>query len=555
MVRGHLLQHRLPISCGGLILIAHLASADASEAPVSLDSAGKLSYQPDAFGNVVPDYSLAGYRNGGVALPVAAVVERLVPGDGTGDDTTRIQAAIDKVAALPENPENGLRGAVLLARGHYRCGSSLTVPAGVTLRGEGQDINGTLITATCVPTDAPPKSAVLIRMTGKGTLATNGTPRAILDEKVPIGSKRITVEQADAFPEGTTVMVQRTCTEEWLHDLKMDQIKLGKGGKQWTVPEYALRWQARVIARQGHVLTLDTPVICSIERRYGGGTVTACAPDPRGRAAAVENLRLESVYRKGGETTDEHHAWNAIVIERLVDSWVRDVTALHFGYACVIVNQSASRVTVQDCAMIDPVSQIKGGRRYSFCGGGQYVLFQRCYARNGRHDYVTGKTDVGPTVFLDCLAEVTHSDIGPHHRFSCGHLYDNVKGGKIHIQDRGGSGTGHGWAGNAQVLWNCEGSGLICQKPWLPGTQNWAIGCVGPDATPMLPGRPSGLWSSRGHPVLPRSLYLAQLKERIDRSGGNGEAAVLAVTTPAQRQGAIWRQLHDRFGTEPAYSP
>src|SRR4051794_40637246 len=33
----------------------------------------RLVYTPDARGNVIPDYSYAGYKSGGVALPVAAV--------------------------------------------------------------------------------------------------------------------------------------------------------------------------------------------------------------------------------------------------------------------------------------------------------------------------------------------------------------------------------------------------------------------------------------------------------------------------------------------------
>ena len=181
------------------------------------------------------------------------------------------------------------------------------------------------------------------------------------------------------------------------------------------------------------------------------------------------------------------------------------------------------------------------------------MLFQRCYTRNGRHDYVTGKTDLGPTVFLDCLAESTHCDIGPHHRWSCGQLYDNNKGGIIYIQDSGGAGTGHGWAGNAQVLRNCEATRLICQKPWLPGTQHWAIGCKGREDKPMQPDRPQGAWYSHGEAVTPRSLYLARLRERITRAGGDGEAAVIAVTTPEQRQGTLCKQLRDRFAIEPAY--
>lgn len=62
------------------------------------------------------------------------------------------------------------------------------------------------------------------------------------------------------------------------------------------------------------------------------------------------------------------------------------------------------------------------------------MLIQRCFTRNGRHDFVTGEKDVSLTVFLSCLAELTHSDIGPRHRWSCGEIYDNVKGGMINVQ-------------------------------------------------------------------------------------------------------------------------
>jgi len=326
-------------------------------------------------------------------------------------------------------------------------------------------------------------------------------------------------------------------------------INLHPGGVQWKSDDYRVKWSCRIADINGDVAMLDTPVICSIEQRYGGGGVRK-AVDQRGRGASVENLRLESVYQKGKESSDELHAWTAIRISSIVDSWVRNVTAVHFAYSCVQVDKNASRITVQDCAMIDPVSEIIGGRRYSFVGGGQFVLFQRCYARNGRHDFVTGQLDVGPTVFLDCLAEHTHSDIGPHHRWSCGQLYDNVRGGQINVQDRGGMGTGHGWAGNCQVLWNCEAKTFICEKPWIISAQNWAVGCIGEKGTPALAGRPEGFWESYGQHVTPRSLYLSQLSARIARAGGSADQAIRAITIPEQSKGVIWDLLHDRYQNE-----
>ena len=73
------------------------------------------------------------------------------------------------------------------------------------------------------------------------------------------------------------------------------------------------------------------------------------------------------------------------------------------------------------------------------------------------HDYVTGAQVCGPNVFYNCTASQTFADIGPHHRWSVGTLYDNiVTDGEINVQDRGQMGSGHGWAGVTQVLWNCR---------------------------------------------------------------------------------------------------
>src|SRR5688500_2637890 len=78
--------------------------------------------------NIVPDFSRAGYRGGGVGLPARASVpvhQTLVP-NAEGDDYRRIQAAIDAVGALRVD-DRGLRGAVLLRRGQYRLSRTLVI--------------------------------------------------------------------------------------------------------------------------------------------------------------------------------------------------------------------------------------------------------------------------------------------------------------------------------------------------------------------------------------------------------------------------------------------
>jgi len=100
-------------------------------------------YVPDDQGNIIPDFSNAGYGGGGVPIPYVPVKETVWGVEG--DATPVIQAAIDRVSALPLD-ENDFRGAVLLKMGYYDLNSPLNIStSGVVLRGEGQDQLGTIL--------------------------------------------------------------------------------------------------------------------------------------------------------------------------------------------------------------------------------------------------------------------------------------------------------------------------------------------------------------------------------------------------------------------------
>src|SRR5581483_6353718 len=116
---------------------------------VHLGPHGKLVYQPyDAQGDQIPDFSNCGYGGGGVKIPDVPVKLTLHPQAGSGDDTSRVQRAIEQVSAMPLNAD-GFRGALLLSHGEYRIGGILHIRAsGVVLRGEGSGANGTILKAT-----------------------------------------------------------------------------------------------------------------------------------------------------------------------------------------------------------------------------------------------------------------------------------------------------------------------------------------------------------------------------------------------------------------------
>ncbi len=288
---------------------------------------------------------------------------------------------------------------------------------------------------------------------------------------------------------------------------------------------------------------MDVPLVDVIQGKYGGGKIFKPNPIPRIRHCGIENLRLESCY---ASDADESHPWDAIRIVYTQDSWVRGVTARYFAYSCVNAGAYAKYITVEDCAFLDPKSIITGGRRYSFNieGTATRILVQRCYSHESRHDFVLGSKTRGPNAFVDCYADRSHADSGPHHRWSTGTLFDNVySSNSIAVENREASGSGHGWSGAQMVFWNCQTANQKCDAP--QGAMNFAIGSVANKKEgSWAPEEPFGWWESHGQMVTPRSLYFQQL---IDRQG---QAAYQNVTLPRQREGRIWNEIQNWAGKD-----
>jgi len=318
---------------------------------------------------------------------------------------------------------------------------------------------------------------------------------------------------ASALAKGQEIVIRRPSTANWIHDIGMDRIPIHPGRTivQWKAGTKDLYFTRVITEVSNNQVTVDAPITCALDQKYGGGRVLLATGQPAPSEVGVENLLGESEY-KGA--TDERHGWILVDFAQTRNSWVREVTAVHFGYSCVFVRKPCQWITVDHCACLDPISQITGGRRYSFAVDGELTLVEHCYSRNGRHDFVMHALAAGPDVFYDCVADHSHADSGPHHRWSVGVLYDNVRvtgaeksGGEINLRDRGAMGTGHGWAGADQVVWNCTADAMIIENP--PTAQNWVIGAK----TGSLTG--NGLRESIGKPVTPKSLYLAQLQARL----------------------------------------
>jgi len=470
---------------------------------IKVNKDGSLKYIPDEKGNIIPDFSRVGYYNGDKAIPDIPVVKTIEPA-ASGSSQEIIQSAINEVATKTPG-KDGFRGAILLKKGTYKIPDSIRIEtSGIILRGEG---NETRLVAQSK------RQVSLIDISGKGNLSEiKGTRVKITDEYVPVGSFSLTVSSAANFTKGDRIIVFRPGTDQWVKDLKMDQIEERDGTKQWQAKEYNLQFERIVTKTEGNKIFIDNPIVMAMETKYGGGEIYKYSFDGRISQVGIENLYCESEFETD---TAENHAWDAIAFNKIEQGWVRNVTARYFGYSCVNLGGQAKNISVLNSNCFDHKSIITGGRRYSFNNSGQLNLFMDCHTSDGRHDYVTGARTCGPNVFYNCTSKATHADIGPHHRWSMGTLYDNITtDGEINVQDRGNWGSGHGWAGVTQVIWNCKMKRAAIQNPWVSG-KNYCIGLKGEKYEGRLKGRPDAEWEGQNQDGLqPASLYATQLKNR-----------------------------------------
>lgn len=517
---------------------------------VSSDDAGQLVYHPDEDGYVLPDFSYAGYRNGEQSIPEVKVVRVVEPIDG--DNTRHLQEAIDSVGALPLGVD-GFRGALLLKKGLYSVSGPLRVNhKGVVLRGEGNGpdpLHNTVVFDTQRDRSggAAWRSVLLLGAVTKDNWEDNKQDEeAILDEIVPVGAREIRIARNENYKEGDDIVIHHPCTDAWL-----EAVNYGDVGdkpvriKDWTndtAPIYYRRKVTRVVHHNSvTVLEFDAPVFYSLQKSLSQSVVY------RYRPTALQNIGLENlrVDCSSAAIPDEQHAWNAIGFVNVENAWALDVAAVHFAQAGFFTER-ATQLTFERCLAMDPVARVWGGRMYNFnlAERSQLILFKDCYARGGRHNFVSnGTSTVSGCVIYRCKSEGSRTTSEGHRIWSQGLLFDSYEDfnplsdkewmAVLGFYNRWNMGSGHGWAMVHGVLWNCNlrtdhssasakqnspvrtRSAIYCEQP--PTAQNYVIGCWLESVNDVRSYKhESGYVEGTNRAGLfPASLYEAQLKDRM----------------------------------------
>ena len=200
----------------GTVLVAFAAPKGALPI-ISAGKDGRLAYELDSRSNRVPDFSTCGYAGGDRQIPDAPV--RVVIAPKSGDETARIQQALDYVATLPLDA-NGVRGAVLLLKGRHEILGGLQIKnSGVVLRGAGAGEGGTVLFAAGLD------RRTLIRVVGRKESSVGKTVQ-ITDDYVPVGANSFHVSDASGFTAGSTVRIVRPSTQVWIDSLGANDFRL-----------------------------------------------------------------------------------------------------------------------------------------------------------------------------------------------------------------------------------------------------------------------------------------------------------------------------------------
>ena len=510
---------------------AVITAASAGAAPstwVYYRSDGRLAYRTWGSGNRILDFSTAGYRGGGVALPTVPTVRTLSPSGG--DDRSALQNAIDAVAALPL--QNGLRGAVQLSAGTFRVSGQINVTAsGVVIRGAGSSNTTLQVTAGSPIT--------LFNIMGSSSRSETGAVN-LTDSYVPSGATSFNVSSTTGYAVGQNVMIRRPVTQAWIDYVGMGDLVRDGEPQTWLSAGSTITTDRTIRAISGNRITLDAPVTDSFDSRYLGnpvGTMVRYSWAGRLTQVGLENVRIQMPAVQT--------SYRSIVMDNIMDAWVRNVV-IQDGVNCVTVAKNARRVTFDNVRIEHTVPSTSAAGPSDFATTGTQILFNKCSTYGtGSWPFATHSTGTGPVVVLNFFTE-QRAGISPHMRWTTGLLADNCRlpnapqGTQgIAYRNRGSMGSGHGWTTAWSVAWNVTTPYFLVSA--AAGTQSWCIGCVG---TRTSTADPDGIYESLGARVdlgATDSLYLEQLRDRLGDQAlaniGYGGGTPVPTPTPTPTAG------------------
>lgn len=480
----------------------------------------KINYIPDSLGNQVLDFSYCGYQNSNIAIPT--LQNQLFVPFQESDCSEQLQQAINWVSSLKPD-KNGFRGAVLLDKGVFKLSKPLFIQAsGVVIRGVSK-------TETILEKNGYDKGA-LIYIEGKNNQQRGGLI-TMESDYIPVNQRSVRLLDSPNLRVGDRVFINRDASKNWIEQLKCDHFGGGITSLGWKEGDQNLTWDRTIVRINGNEIEFDAPLTMALDPQQGTVTVQSYQWGGRLEHCGVENITLISDWNRNNPK-DEDHCWNGVSISNAENCWVRHLNFRHFAGSAVILQSTASRITVEDCVSEDPISEIGGMRRMSFHTLGQLNLFQRCVSMSGVNDFSAGSYAAGPNAFVQCESHESFGPSGAVGSWAPGLLFDvvDIDGSTLSFKNWMQEYNGVGWGTGNSMFWQCTASEIDCFSP-SDDAKNRAYACWS-----SFSG--DGEWMASNNHATPRSLFYAQLTTRLDRNIDE-QAKLLPINTNASSSPTI----------------
>ena len=392
---------------------------------------------------------------------------------------------------------------MVLAAGEYEIAGTLNITrSGVVLRGE----KGAVIRLTGT-------SHGFLEIHGEGAWREEGPAESVLDAYVPAGASSFRVRDASKFHPGDRVLVLRPVTAEWIHFMGLDAADRDGESEACIHAGDVIRTDRVVDSVDGNRVTLDVPLSDALDSRFTTASLVHYRFPGRITEVGVEGLRIVAAFE---DTPNTEPQYAALRMDNVEDGWARDLEIQETQNG-IAIGPGAKRLTLTNIrathskAHAGSAAGSRPATSADFSIAGTQILLDRCKVTGeGTWPVVAESDATGPIVVLNFTAD--HGGVAPREGWATGLLVDGGKfpGGtelRPGVAFSSGATAEIGWA----VAWNVSSPFLLVQQP--PGALNWCVGCAG---TPVTIGdTPNGIFDARGKTVVPGSLYLYQLHDRL----------------------------------------
>ncbi|KAF4436161.1 hypothetical protein F53441_13305 [Fusarium austroafricanum] len=448
-------------------------------------------------GDILPDFSFAGYHNSAIILPdVPAANITLSLNSSISDVRPAIQEAIDSIAS-----SGG--GSVILPAGRWPMTAGLNLSSGVVVSGSGDKTVLVLADRPSIP--------VFTLGTGNASKPRYGFRTNITNDYIPIGSSSVDVISSRGFAVDQQVYVARTATEAWINGNGMSNLVRDDASQTWIPANKRFLSPNQISGIYDTNITLKIPLTDNLDSDYLQPELIVYTPPEVNNEMGVQDLQIEVPDTCSGAPITDKTCNSAAVYfpSWTVDSWASGLTLKGFN-KFFQVDQDASRITIQNSTM-NRDKDIQGAALpFDILIQGSQVLVQDCEQvgiPSARcFSVATGSLTPGPNAVLRHKTKSDVQTIYPHQRWAQGLLVEDTSV-TTYFVNRNTKGSGHGWSINGGVGWNIDGR---CEFESPPLGINWCIGCGTKGNNP----KGNATLLETGKRVEPQSLFEAQLENR-----------------------------------------